>query len=264
MGITSISGYYRFPLNNQFFLPNVPRASAIFGYYDRTQDNVFPYGPGTPNRQGIGMDLDVKALKNNALKIVGAAYLVQEIDGNLVVNKAGNAFAPLDPDASGNAPVRKFTYLNFGPSIDLGPLVDWEGGALQIGTNLRMEQTDSTVGTLTSTWLIGEAKVGLFPWLEFSAAFSNQDLSGTEEGYDGSVLARYSYLYDNTDLGRYHPFTVNGNIQALMFTTAFKIDRNSTAYFDYSLVTGNDLPGFGPTVGTLNSQTMEMVYEIQF
>ena len=249
-------------LVSQYFLKNVPRAGGIYGFYDRTQDNTFPYGLGTPNRQGVGVDLDVKALKEKALKINGSAYLVQEISGNLVVNGTGSAYIPIDsPPSTTIYPVRNFTYVNVGPSFDLGPSIGWDR-PLEIGANARYEQTTSGLGTLTSTWIMGGLKVGVLPFWELAGAISEQDVNGSDAGYGGTLWARYPYIFDNTDLGQYSTFTVKGSIQSLRFSSTFKVNRNSNIYLDWDWTTGNLLPS-NPVQGTLNNQFMELTYEVK-
>ena len=275
-------GLYSAPLKSLFFLTNVPRPggnNGFYGFYDRTQDNVFPYGLGTPNRQGVGVDLDIKALKGNALKVAGSAYFLQEITGNLVVNQAGTTFAGLDTAPSGKVPVRKFTYVNIGPSFDIGPSAGLKT-PLEIGTNVRYEDTSSNLGDLTDLWILGGVKAGLFTWWEVSAAYGIQNMSGTDAGYVATdsngkpfqtTLARYPYLFDNVDLinnatGKpyYAPFTVNGTVQNLLLSTTFNIDRNSKLHFDYSLAYGNEIPNLGTYLGTLNNEFMELNYEVKF
>src|SRR5208283_830656 len=119
------------------------------------QDNTFPYGLATPNREGFGGELDVKALEKDALKIKGSVYFVQEISGNLVVNNSVTGFIPVDSPANSLlVPIRNFTYVNIGPSFNLGPYIGFDRD-LEIGTNIRYEQTSSDLGILTSTWVIG-------------------------------------------------------------------------------------------------------------
>lgn len=252
-------------LRTQFFLTNVPRASGIFSFYDRAQDNTFPYGLATPNRQGFGFDLDVKALEKNALKIPASAYFVQEIGDNIVVNSTGTGFTAVDGTASASAPQRNFTYVNAGPSFNLGPYIGT--GDLEIGANIRYEQTTSAIGTLTSAWILGGVQAEIFPWWEAAASFGSQNIKGSEAGYGGGTLARYSYIYDNTDLGQYQVFNVNGSNQSWRLSTVFKVNRNSSIYGDYDLTWGNAVPYIGTppgTSGTLFNQYMGLTYEIEF
>ncbi len=249
-------------LRNQYFLSNVPRAGAIYGLYDRTQDNTFPYGLATPNRQGMGLELDIKTLEKQALKVKGSAYLVQEIGGNIVANITQTGFTTVDAPAPGTVLTRKFTYVNIGPSLNLGPLMGWDRD-LEIGGNARFEQTNSSLGTLTSTWILGGLRVGVLPSVDLSTAFSSQNVNGTEMGYQDSLFARYSYLFDNSDVGSYEQFNVNGSIQSLRFSTDFKVNRNSNFYLDYDITQGNLHPA-GPIKGTLHNEYMEITYEIKF
>jgi hypothetical protein len=253
------------PLRSQFFLNAIPRAGGIFGFYDRTQDNTFPYGLATPNRQGGGLDLDVKTLEKDALQILGSVYFVQEISDNLVVNAAGTAFTPLDGTAQAPTPQRSFAYVNLGPSLNLAPALGL-GQDLVVGSNVRFEQTNSAIGTLTSAWVLGGVQVGLFPWWEMAASYSDQEIKGTDSGFQGTTLARYSYIFDNSDLGEYQVFNINGSNQSFRLSSVFNINRNSSLYLDYDLTGGDAVPYVGATApGTkLNNQYLEMTYEIQF
>jgi hypothetical protein len=253
------------PLRTQFFLTNVPRAGGIYSFYDRTQDNTFPYGLATPNRQGFGMDFDVKALEKNALKIPASAYFVQEIGDNIVVNGIGTGLTPVDGTAGAPTPKRNFIYVNAGPSFDLGPFIGT--GDLEIGANIRYERTTSAIGTLNSVWILGGVRAELFPWWESTASFGSQSVNGSEAGFGGSTLARYSYIYDNTDLGQYQVFSVNGSNYSWRLSTTFKVNRNSSIYGDYDLTWGNAIPYIGTppgTSGTLYNQYMGLTYEIEF
>ncbi len=248
---------------SQFFLQNVPRASGIFGYYDRTLDNTFPYGLATPNREGVGMEVDIETLEKKSLKIKGSVYLVQEIIANEVVNSAGTALTSLDPAPNSAAPVRNFTYINFGPSFDLGPHIGLDT-PLEIGTNVRYEQTTSVVGTLNSLGLWCGLRVGIVKEWEVDLALGAQSANGTEEGINGSPLARYSYVFDNTDLNSYMPFTVNDSVGYYLLSTSFQFDRNSTLYLDYDLSSGNEIETVGQITGTLQNQFIGMTYEVKF
>ncbi len=248
------------PLRSQYFLSDVPRAGAIFGFYDRTMDNTFPYGLATPNRDGVGLEMDIQTLSQKALKIRGSAYLASEIQSNLVLGPGLNYVAVDAP--SGVFPTRNFTYVNFGPSFNLGPSIGFERD-IEVGTNFRYEQTNSVLGTLTSTWVIGGVRMDVLPVWEVSAAFSQRNANGTEAGYGGTLWARYSYLFDPSDLGQYSVFNVNGSVQSLRFSSVFKVNRNSSLFLDYDYTTGNMLPN-NPSQGTENEQFTEVTYQVEF
>jgi hypothetical protein len=180
----------------------------------------------------------------------------------------------------GVTPVRNFTYVNIGPSFDFGPSLDLTT-PIEIGANARYEQTSSAVGTLTSTWLLGGLRVGFFPGVEATVAYSERDFNGAEEGYfpfTGNAvkpqpfttpLARYSYLNDPSDLGFYRIFQMNGNNQSLLYSLAIEVNRNSKLYFDYSLTQGTEIVNVGPVLsgavpGTLYNQYMGGTYDIKF
>jgi len=135
---------------------------------------------------------------------------------------------------------------------------------LEIGCDVRYEQTTSDLGTLTSTWLLGGVRAGVLPGWELTGTFSQQNTTGSEAGYNGTLLARYPYLYSNADLGKYSTFTVDGNVQSLKFSSVLQVTKNSTLYLDYDLTRGNIHPYVQTIVGTLENQYMEMTYEIKF
>jgi len=264
-----------------FFISKVPRAGEIYGFYDRTMDNTFPYGLGTPNRQGVGMDVDIKALKKYAFKIKGSAYFVKEITSNLVVDPKSGSLTVVDTTApatqngvtilpAGASLVRNFTYFNFGPSFDFGPFLDLTT-PLEVGVNVRLEQTDSALGTLTSSWFLGGVKVGFFPGVDTTLAFSRRDFNGWEEGItvkpgttSTTPLARYEYVNGPLDLGSYSPFYVNGYNQSWMASLVLEVNRNSKFYFDYDLTEGNQILDVGPVTGILFNQFISGTYEIRF
>jgi hypothetical protein len=254
---------YSPPLRYQYFLSGVPRPGDIYGFYDRTMDNTFPYGLATPNREGFGGELDLKALDQDALKIKGSVYFVQEITGNLVVDSGGAGFIPVDsPTGTTLVPIRNFVYVNIGPSFNLGPSVGF-GRDLEIGTNVRYEQTTSDLGTLTSTWILGGIRADILPPWEMAFSYSWRRARGTEAGFDGTLYARYPYLYDNSDLGSYSPVSVNGTEQSLRVSSSVRVNGNSTIYADYDWTTG-DLLALTPGQGTLDNQFVELTYEVKF
>ena len=66
--------------------------------------------------------------------------------------------------------------------------------------NARYERTESGFGTLTSLWILGGIRAQIFPFWEIAGSASLRQADGTEVGLAGNTLARYPYLYDNTDL----------------------------------------------------------------
>jgi hypothetical protein len=270
--VTSLSGLgtnnfspelWEAPLRSQYFLNDVPRPSEIYSFYDRTQDNVFPYGLATPNREAVGLDLDIRALDKQALRIKGAAYLAQEIQSDFVLS--GGQYLDVDTLLY-QYPTRQFVYVNVGPSLNLGPSLGWDRD-LEIGANFRMEQTTSAIGTLTSVWGLGGIRADILPVWEITAGYSQQTANGTDTGYvvngQQTLYARYVYIYDSTDYGNYQPFHVNGTNQSLRFSNAFKINNHSSLYLDYDWTFGNLLP-LGQIQGTLNNQYGEVTYEVRF
>jgi len=257
-GIFEPSGFLR----SRYIFNGVPRASAIYEYYDRTKDNTFPYGLATPNREGFGGELDLKFLEKNALKILGSAYYAWEITGNLVENGLGTGFVPVENPLGPTMLTRKFLYVNFGPSLDFGPLAGLPG-PLEVGVNVRFENSDSGFGSLTGLSLVAGVTVEILPVWRVSLSGSLGQAQGTEVGLAGTLLARYPYLYDNTDMGQYASFTVDGQNQSLGFSNIFPVNKNSTLYLQGGISRTELTPWAGPQ-GELHNVFGELLYEIHF
>jgi hypothetical protein len=244
----------------QTFFSGIPRPE--YGYYDRTQDNTFPYGLATPNREGFGGELDLKFLEKDALKLLGSVYYVWEITGNLVVNGAGTGFVPVENPLGPVMNTRNFLYINLGPSLDLGHLVGLSS-LFEVGVNVRYERTDSAFGALTGLWLMGGVEVEILPFWRIGGSISLRNVEGSEVGLDGTALARYPYLYDDSDRGDYLPIAVSGQEQVFEVSNAFPVNKNSTIYLDGGVGTTDFLPWGGPQ-GELTHEFVELHYEIKF
>jgi hypothetical protein len=158
-------------------------------------------------------------------------------------------------------PIRNFTYVNLGPSYNLGPAIGW-GGDLEIGTNVRLEQTSSVLGNLTGTDILGSIRAEILPAVQLTAAYEWRGAQGTEAGVGGELVAAYPYLYDNSALGAYTPVTVNNSRQTVYFSTAFKVNKNSTIYLDYDWIDGAFLDDPSPI--HISDHFGRISYEIKF
>ena len=244
------------------------RPSALFKYYNRATDNVFPYGLATPNRKGFGGDFDFKALPKDALFIKARVYAVKEITDNFVVNKAGTGFESVDETSSAPLPKRKFTYVNVGPQLNIASLLNWKR-RLDAGFDVRSESTKSDIGTLNSTMFQAGAGVGIKPWLDFEVAGRFGHAKGREATLDGAY-ARTAYIYDNTDVGQYTVTNFDGIYRMGAISFIFKIDKNSKLFVDAALektpcaVDNSDITPAYNTGLTLHKQTLDVIYEITF
>ena len=248
---------------SRYFITGIGRPNQIYSFYDRTQDNVMPYGLATPNRKGAGLELDLKFLKARSLRILGSAYSLQQLTSDLAFNSTQTGFVPVDdPAGAVAAPVRKYTYVNLGPSYDLGPTLGIHR-ILEIGTNLRMERTESSLGTLKSAWALGGLKVGILPSWDVSFAFSRRQANGKESGYNGTLWARDPYLFDGSDVGAYSTVSVDGFERSLRFQSVLRAGRNSTFILDMDRTTGNLVPA-NMSAGMMTNQYVELTYEVLF
>jgi hypothetical protein len=250
-------------LRGSFFMPSSPRAGGLFTFFDRTRDAVFPYGLATPNRQGAGLTADLRGFRSGSLRLLGSFYQLKEIDGNLVLNATQTGFVAVEEPAGAlPAPVRAFTYVNAGPSLDLGPFVGFPR-AFTIGANLRLERTSGRLGRLTGFSKVGFLHVEALKELEFSTAYSVQTAVGDEAGYGGTLWARAPYLFDNTDLGAYGAFHVDGQVDGATFSGVVKPDDHSRITLDAGFFRG-DMSTWRPASEEWKNQFVEMTYEVQF
>jgi hypothetical protein len=245
-------------LSNNIGTDALGRPSALFKFYNRTTDNVFPYGLATPNRKGFGGNLDWKALDKDALTLKAMIYAVQELSDNFVVNKAGTSFQTVD-SYNGLIPERKFLYINFGPHLDLSSLLSIKR-RLDLGLNVRSESTKSDIGTLNSTMFQLGFGVGITGWMDAELAVRTGSFKGREMTYEG-LYARTCYPYDNSDLGLYSPTDLNGTDKTGVLSLIFKIDRHSKLVLDAMSEKSSSAVATTPTQTT---QSLDMVYEITF
>jgi hypothetical protein len=250
-------------LHGRFVLDTLPRPGGVLSAYDRTYDNTFPYGLATPNRKGFGGELDVKALRRDALKVLASVYLLEEVSSNLTINGTQDGFVPVDdPTGVLGIPKRTFTYLNAGPVLDLAPFVGFPRD-LEVGANIRMERTSSPVGLLNGLSLLGGVRVRVTSFWESEAAYGVQTSKGRETGLGGRPVARTPYLFENTDLGAYAPFDLDLRRTAWLLSQAIHFGPQSILWLDL----GSDLQE-----GTLNGtdlvpvtvQTVDLLYEVRF
>jgi hypothetical protein len=248
------------------FMTSLPRASGIFAKYVRNNDNVFPYGLSTPNRKGAGLEADVKAMDRDVLKMQASYYQLREHRGNLVMDEFFTDYVAVDGLPNSPAAVRDFTYINVGPCMDLGPALHLSHVA-EVGVNYRSETTESWIGTLKTDQILAGLKVGLKKWWQVSAQFSTQKSEGREAYLNGSTggnLARYSYLFDNTDMGAYEIDHRESTVNLVQVSTRLDINRNSTLHIDgYSRSEETVYPDSGSSEKDENGGG-RLVYEIRF
>jgi len=257
-------GYFQPTLRGQELFSSVGRPSFFLTFYDRTLDNVFPYGLATPNRRGYGVELEVKALEKKALKLLGSAYRVQEMNGNLVVNIPQIGYIAVEDPTGTVTPKREFVHVNVGPSLNLGPLMGWDRD-LEFGGNVRYEETWGPSVGLKSLWTVLAMRIEVLPFLQISGSRGERTVTGTEWGHSGTQWARTPYLFDNTDLGSYSVVDMGGKVEDYTLSLLFTLDLNSRLALDFSLAYG-DLHPFQPSLpsGGLHNEFMGLSYEIEF
>jgi len=246
-------------LSSDIGIDALGRPSALFKYYNRMFDNVFPYGLATPNRKGFGGDMDLRLLDKEALSLKAMVYAVEQVSDNFVVNQAGTSFVSVDGVASAPLPKRDFLYVNVGPKINIASLLDLKR-RLDLGVNVRCESTKSDVGTLNSSFIQAGLGVGITRWFETEAAVRVGNSKGRESAIGGQ-FARSTYLYDNGDLGDYAVTDIDYSYSFGCLSFAFAIDRHSKLWVDAALMNESSLYDTGLK---LHKQTLELIYEIKF
>ena len=244
----------------------VTRASAFFAAYNRLTDNVFPYGLASPNRKGGGIEADLKALRDDAFAMKASFYQLHENSGNFVMNVFGSGYDPVDrPDSLGNSPaaVRKFTYVNVGPVMNLAPFLNLPN-VLEIGLNFRSEKTESWIGQLKSDQMLGQIRGGIASWWEISVYGQSSASKGRESFLEGTE-ARYRYRFDNTDLGGYDIVNLDTKFKEIGAGTKFTLNRNSVLILDGWTNEGTmSYPDYSTTSAKVKNGGGRLVYEIVF
>jgi len=254
-------------LGTTFVGPNeltaLNQPGGVFNFYNRTYDNTFPYGLATPNRKGFGADLDLAALKDRSFRLKGSAYAVKEITPDLVLNATRDGYVPVeDPTGTLGDPMRKFLYANVGPSLDLGPLLG-SPRKIILGVNGRMERTESSIGTLKSRSGLASLRVGVLPKWDLEGIFNYGDSMGRESGYNGQTIARYSYLFDNTDLGQYSVLDIRSLYRRWSVTSSYHLGPQSDLFLDYDFLVSESVLN-GASSGRLLRQSVVLNYEVRF
>jgi hypothetical protein len=214
-------------------LSSLPTPAGFFAHYSRLDDNVFPYGLATPNRQGFGADFDLRFLRKAALKLKGSVWRVSEYIGNYVVTGDRTNVEPVDAPGGQTNPLRDFLYVNVAPRFDLAPTTGYPRD-LELLLNVRMEDTKSDLfGELKGNRLAAGLRAGVLKgwWLEPAAMLSTS--KGSEAMMAGGV-ARYPYRFDNRDSGKYAAADVDVKTTVLGLSTTVEAGPNAKFLLDAS------------------------------
>ncbi len=253
------------------YVQTLGQPGALYKFYDRVYDNVFPYGLATPNRRGWGLDLEARAWKGGAFKLSASAYRAKEIQRNLVVN--GPLFTQLVPVEDSSNPelfLREFKYVNIGPRVEIGKLLGWEK-PFEFGVNLRQEFTRNALGSLKTQGICPGVRLGLRSDWEFQAEGFFIRTRGREYGYIAdfgtaservTTVARYNYWYDPTDLGLYTPIDLNRRSKVVRVSSVIRLGKNSRLDVSGALVERQYATD--PPVLYVRNQEVEVIYEVQF
>lgn len=236
------------------------RAGDFFQTYSRLGYNTLPYGLATPNRQGVGGKLRVQAGKQDFLKLSADAYQLKEKSGNLVLDALNTGFQSVDAGTGEPEIRRDFTFVNAGQSVNLAPLWSGEKDVI-VGANYRFENTESRLGTLKYTQLLGSIGVQAAKWLKAEIAGLRAKASGVETGWNGALEARYSYLFDNKDLGSYSALATDRKESGVGGSLSFQVTRNSELHVDGTHRWIKDPAQF---TGMRQEATARGVYEVAF
>ena len=234
--------------------------SNYFLTYNRGEDNTFPYGLATPNRKGFGLDLDLKALQDDAFTLSASFYKVEEIMGNLVVDDSYTYLVPVENPALSVPPMRKFTYANVGPRLDAAKLLKRKL-PLEISLNVRSEKTVSSLGTLKSTGVVPGLRAGVAKGWEWNLAYAHYRYQGVEAGLNGTLTARYSYWYDPTDRTHYSQVPVDSTGGTIFVSTKIAMGKSSDLSLDGWTSSGKSLDVAN---SRMRSQYLGFMHETRF
>lgn len=184
-----------------------------FSPYDRTVENMLPYGDSTPNRQGFILGFSGDLGKDGWLKPRASCALnLQEVQPNYVLDASGTSFLTVDTNAP-TTQVRKFGGFEGALILDLAKALDNPLKTLSVSGDFKHETTDlGNGGSLFQTdTLILALDAGPFPdvplfeGLVLSGAFEQSRSQGSEYVLGGgtSTFAQYASYFDTGMLGQY-------------------------------------------------------------
>jgi hypothetical protein len=254
-------------LNNYVF-QNVTQPT--FAFYDRLDENIFPYGDCTPNRQGFTGGLSADLGDGGWLQPQVLYTWAEEIRSNDVVGPAGVVYAADGGVPIFDMPLRTFTGVEGAITLDFAKFLALKGKTYSMEMDYKHQET--TWNMDLSPFTVNTAIAGV----DFSVpieAISSIVLSGalkitTAQGneyvyYLGNpgTFAAYPYYLDGTALGTYIPLPLNltrttwswGIMYPLSKAIRFKADWFITNY------TWTDVPTYDR-----RDQIMRFTYEASF
>jgi hypothetical protein len=253
---------------NQYVFQNVSQPS--FAFYDRLDENIFPYGDATPNRQGFMGGLSADLGDNGWIQPQAFYTWAQEIQPNEVVGPGGTVYAVDGGIPSAMMPMRNFMNLEGALTLDLAKCQGLKGKTYTAGIDFKHQETswDRDLSPFTVNTVLASVDFSLpieaVSSIVISGALKQTMAQGNEFAYylgNPGTYAAYPYYLDGTALGTYIPLPLNltrttwswGIMYPLSKTIRFKADWFITGY------NWTDVPAYDR-----RDQVMRFTYEASF
>ena len=220
---------------NNYVFQGVNRPA--FAAYDRTVENILPYGDATPNRLGIilGISADIGKdgwLKPQASFVLDSGSLgMHEIQPNYVLDGLGDGAVAVETNTPPNvSTIRTFGGLEAAVGADIAKAAGLKDRTYSIGLDYKNQKT-TLVGLgdplITDTVILaadfsipipGISLVGSFAFVRTGS--SGKEFILTGQG-NPSSYANYPFYLDNSSIGSYSYESLNATKTTLAYGLEF-------------------------------------------
>jgi hypothetical protein len=259
----ALKGY----LNNYVFQSV---SQPAFAFYDRLEENIFPYGDATPNRQGCTGALSADLGEDGWLKPQVSFTRAEEIQANDVMGLTGEPFSVETQLSDNDSPLRTFTGVEGALTAEFAKVLGEKERIYCVELDFKRQETTWSmdlspfeVDTLIAA-LDFSVPVKAFSSIVISAAIEHTISKGSEYVYqygNPGTYAAYPFYLDTAALGTYFYVPLNltkttwafGILYPLSKTIRFKADWFITDY------QSADYPSYDR-----RDQVMRFTYEASF
>ncbi len=203
----------------------------FFAPYDRTAENILPYGDATPNRQVFKLGLSGAVGERGWLQPKASVVInAQEIAPNYVLNALGIGSIPVDSQTNTTVG-RTFGGWEGALALDFAKMANLPGKTYDVQFDYKNQTTDLGIGAapFTSNTIIGGADFNIpvraLSSLVWSAAFEQVQSTGSEYVLTGQG--------NPPDLGQYvfyvDPYSATSTIPQFTYQ-ALNLTRQTWAF----------------------------------
>jgi hypothetical protein len=230
---------------NNFVFQGV--SQPFFAFYDRLEENIFPYGDATPNRQGCRGTLSADLGEGGWLKPQASFTRAEEIQANDVMGPDGSPYSVEFNVLDHDSPLRTFTGMEGALTVDFAKGLDEKGKTYSLGLDYKRQETtwDMDLSPFEVNTFIAavdfSVPVKAFSSVVISAAVEHTFSKGEEFVYkigDYSTFTTYPFYMNSAALGAFDYTFLNlskttwawGLMYPLSKTIRFKADWFITSF----------------------------------